>query len=41
MVGHGTNLGGTGETITTLSDGNVEDELLHVDPPHRVGLLPL
>ena len=38
-MGTGTNLGGTGEPITALSDGDVEDELLHLDLPHRVRLL--
>ena len=34
-------LGGAGETVTALPDGDVEDELLHLDLPHRVGLLLL
>jgi hypothetical protein len=30
------NLGGPGETITTLTNGDVEDELLDLDFPHWV-----
>ena len=30
------NLGGPGETITTLTNGDVEDKLLHFDFPHWV-----
>lgn len=29
-------LGGSGETITALTNGDVEDELLHLDLPHWV-----
>jgi hypothetical protein len=29
-------LGGSGETISTLSDGDVEDQLLDLDFPHGV-----
>ena len=29
-------LGGSGETISTLADGDVEDELLDLDLPHGV-----
>ena len=39
--GHGPNLGGAGETIPALSDGDVEHQLLHLDLPHRVSLLLL
>jgi len=31
------NLCGSGETISALSDGDVEDELLDLDFPHGVG----
>lgn len=34
-------LGGAREPIATLADGDVEDQLLDFDLPHRVGLLPL
>ena len=34
-------LGGAGEAVTALPDGDVEDELLHLDLPHRVRLLLL
>jgi len=34
-------LGGTGEAITALADGDVEHELLDLDLPHRVRLLLL
>jgi hypothetical protein len=32
-------LGGAGESISTLSNGDIEHELLHLDLPHRVRLL--
>lgn len=34
-------LGGAGEAITALADGDVEHELLDLDLPHRVRLLLL
>jgi len=34
-------LGGAGEAITALADGDVEHELLNLDLPHRVRLLLL
>lgn len=35
------NLGGTGKSVTRLSDGDVEDELLNAKLTHGVGLLGL
>jgi hypothetical protein len=32
---------GAGETVAALPDGDIEDELLHLDLPHRVGQLLL
>jgi hypothetical protein len=32
----GENLGGSGETISTLTDGDVEDELLNLNLPHWI-----
>jgi len=34
-------LGGTGKPIARLADGNVENELLNAELPHRVGFLAL
>ena len=39
--GMGEYLGGAGEAITALADGDVEHELLNLDLPHRVQLLLL
>jgi hypothetical protein len=41
LWGMGEYLGGAGEAITTLADGDVEHELLNFDLPHRVRLLLL
>ena len=34
-------LGGSGETIAALADGDIEDQLLDLDVPHRVRQLLL